>query len=103
MSWNRLTVPPLVPDRSGTHHTPQSSSSAVTHLPDLTDRRVLDSPHLSRSGWRDPVALVPSGPNTTQPDSELQDWTLTGPEGGEGREHPPQTPLHVPSVHYLGI
>ena len=25
------------------------------------------------------------------PDPELQDWSPTGPEGGEGREHLPQT------------
>ena len=75
----------------------------MPHIPDLTVKHVLNSPRPSCSGGQDSVVSVPSGPNTAHPDPELQDWTPTGPEGGEGREHPPQTPLHVPSVHYLGI
>ena len=86
---------PHVPDHCGTPHTAHSialGSSAVPHFCDLTDRYVLDSPCPSCSGGQDSVVLVPCGPTMGHPDPELQDWTLTGPEGDEGREHLPQIP-----------
>ena len=50
------------------------------------------------------VASVPSGPNTAQPDSELQDCAPTGLKGCEGHEHLPQTPsMYHRMMNYITL